>query len=653
MEPSTKRSRTETDGSFELFSTLCNVVHGIPELVERQRVSAGSEIEVEVRVGMLVEGGRRMYHQVHQPLVCRIFDDLNRGYAGYEFKPGIDEDTVDRIRKSLGERCKETKLLQVQYIDQNRNRWEMSDDSTITSIPEKKTHCYRADLALLGHAYDIRVDVAVESVEDVARKINPEKWVLKRIKKRSTFRADKAFWRVDITEVESVSNTSSGIQQGSEAKEVELEFELEQAALALFTSQSEGTRAEMTKAIVMELLRLIELCIPANLNLPADAKLLPGDNRLLALIQAESQKIAANVFIGAMPVNISRRNLQHIIKNPCFVTEKSDGSRKLLFVVNNPSNSAPVACVIDRARTVERLEGSDVLGAALQLGTILDGELVFNLSHGRHVFLVFDVLCYGGRKLYEKPFSERLQVLRNDVIPTVNKLAVNSTCTPIVLKIFHDKRKIAELMSRIKLVNGRDRIFIDPLSNGYRHHRTDGLIFQPDAPYCFGTDVNLIKWKYADLMSVDLQVTEDGFHEIRLASMGPENMLIDCTQRAPGIPAFGKFTNYRLKADLMYLREERMRSKNSHPLIAEVAFNPVFGVWNYFHFREDKVEPNHINTVISVFIEQAEKIELEELEYRLLARDESENDFSEQMAKMRLKALEFQRSRTSVHASKK
>ena len=49
----------------------------------------------------------------------------------------------------------------------------------------------------------------------------------------------------------------------------------------------------------------------------------------------------------------------------------------------------------------------------------------------------------------------------------------------------------------------------------------------------------------------------------------------------------------------------------------------------------DKVSPNHISTMMSVFMEQAEAIGADELEYRLLARSEAENDFTAQLVSMR------------------
>ena len=81
------------------------------------------------------------------------------------------------------------------------------------------------------------------------------------------------------------------------------------------------------------------------------------------------------------------------------------------------------------------------------------------------------------------------------------------------------------------------------------------------------------------------------------------------------------------------------QNSGSRNTIAEVVYAASSGVWTYFHFRDDKVSPNHISTVMSVFMEQAEAIGVDELEYRLLARNEAENDFTAQLVSMRSKAL--------------
>jgi hypothetical protein len=36
-------------------------------------------------------------------------------------------------------------------------------------------------------------------------------------------------------------------------------------------------------------------------------------------------------FAGSMPSPISRKNLEVVCKNPYYVTEKTDGSNKLIF----------------------------------------------------------------------------------------------------------------------------------------------------------------------------------------------------------------------------------------------------------------------------------------------------------------------------------
>jgi hypothetical protein len=38
--------------------------------------------------------------------------------------------------------------------------------------------------------------------------------------------------------------------------------------------------------------------------------------------------------------------------------------------------------------------------------------------------------------------------------------------------------------------------------------------------------------------------------------------------------------------------------------VAEVVYDASIGLWGYLHLRKDKIEPNYIDTVIGVFMEQ-------------------------------------------------
>ncbi|CAE7609491.1 unnamed protein product, partial [Symbiodinium microadriaticum] len=97
------------------------------------------------------------------------------------------------------------------------------------------------------------------------------------------------------------------------------------------------------------------------------------------------------------------------------------------------------------------------------------------------------------------------------------------------------------------------------------------------------------------------------------------------------------FDTLRLRADI----EDSVNPAT----IAEVSYCPAFGLWTYFHLRGDKTTPNYINTALSILMEQAESISIEELEYRLLARNEAEDDFSAQHSMMLGKVLQRQRKR--------
>ena len=68
-------------------------------------------------------------------------------------------------------------------------------------------------------------------------------------------------------------------------------------------------------------------------------------------------------------------------------------------------------------------------------------------------------------------------------------------------------------------------------------------------------------------------------------------------------------------------------------------------MWGYCQIRKDKNQPNYIDSVLGVFIEQAESIGVEELEFTLNAAAKSlESDFDSELLKMKKSLIAWQRS---------
>ena len=286
--------------------------------------------------------------------------------------------------------------------------------------------------------------------------------------------------------------------------------------------------------------------------------------------------------------------------------------------------------MLDRAKKYYYLNGHRELGAALGLHTILDGELVFDVALNEIIFLVFDVLAIDGESTCGKIFSRRLEDLRGIVFPRLQR-SFPSGSTKLKLKTFIPKRRMRELVDAIS-PRGLTKIF----KNGDQQHSTDGLIFQPDKPYHPFLYNDLVKWKFPDMCTVDMMVDIDDRQQPNLYC-SIENGFVNCSKRGKQYIGLAKFDTYRLLADY---------EDHGKKTIAEVSYDTSVGSWVYSHLRKDKVDPNFIDVVMSVLVEQAESISIEELEYRLLARDESENDFQQQLGKMKKKALSWQRDRT-------
>jgi hypothetical protein len=273
----------------------------------------------------------------------------------------------------------------------------------------------------------------------------------------------------------------------------------------------------------------------------------------------------------------------------------------------------------------------------------------------------------------------------------------------MVGKIFFEKKAITKLLDRSNpilqsasasssssstastththcSVGGHERVYIDSEDpTKTRYHKTDGIIFQPNASYVFSKNYDLMKWKWLDMRTIDVSIVplnttpgqsrhqltqptlpqqrQNQFH-LSLLCSGPEETLISVTQRGENNVGLGVFDTYRLVAEAFALYNQRSKSTMDSSMlipgndsrffagiIAEVAYDVHLGMWRYVKVRSDKTEPNYIDTVLGVFTEQAEAIGEEELEYSLLSSaNRQEQDFDHQVQKMMKKLLVWQRN---------
>ncbi len=238
----------------------------------------------------------------------------------------------------------------------------------------------------------------------------------------------------------------------------------------------------------------------------------------------------------------------------------------------------------------------------------------------RPIFIVFDVLALSTTQpILQLPFEQRLHHLKRASFrtPTANRDMFDekdvldpTVALPLVRKNFVKRRELDELLSHVVEERG-----MRTYRNGTVHnHLTDGIIFQPNLPYVCGTDVNLLKWKYLDTVTIDVELLppnhyghrnngDDNEDKLCVGVLGEEGTLVDMTR-------FVKLP----QSELRRLEADRQETGSK---IAEVGFDPTTGEWYYLTMRPDKTDPNHISTVLGTLLELAESLTTEELRYRM------------------------------------
>ncbi len=584
------------------------------------------------------------------------------------------------------------------HLSSTKSSSSSSSSNRMIGKMENKTKLTTMDLALPASPYDLRINLSTEEIVDSnVPNPPPQGWTSKRLKRRkSYFRKDSSIkWQLDVTEV--ISTTQSGTTDIG----YEIEFELNPTTTSnLINEKDERKARDLCKKLAQQLHWMVSQINPISNVLDVEEFIVNHPNPKavqLALAQCgclksfmdsrrsngggstngggtwqsaivesgESPtppaKLANIKFPGCMPVNFQRHNIEEVQRSDgehgYFLSEKTDGVRHFMVFTGD------TVVLVDRAMEGKTIDvgysskkgqngGSkdDPMKHILPLikpGTVLDGEVVMRRSKPqRPVFIVFDVLSLSTTQpILHLPFAQRLMHLRKASFRTQNAnrdmFAESDVMNPeiplpLVRKNFVKRMELDSLISNVVEEKG-----LRSYKNGIHDHLTDGIIFQPNLPYVCGTDIHLLKWKYLDTVTIDVQImpgplnnyhlNNDNDDTLHVGVTGEDGTMVDMT-RFIRLPSSER---RRLEAD---------RAENGAK-IAEVGFEPTTGEWYYLTMRPDKIAPNHISTVLGTLLELAESLSTEELRYRMSVPPSGRDTYRKDMRNMQKQLLDHQRKK--------
>lgn len=652
-------SRLQPHGD-DVFFTLAQNLRDLHLQLAHEPPDIRSRVEIEARIGLISLPDRlaRATPSIPGSGAVKIEAETMRG-QGLRFVSGVSPPMFASVNDSIARSYKkgQRQSTEVVYLFDSGplQGQRVVVDGAKPPYREHKQSRPPMNFQLPAADYDLRVHASIENLPvlllgpDGKPMAVPGNWSGKRTKRRVSWESppdtpqnEAWLWRADLTLVEEVAKDSTGNRRTQVVREVELELLPHVRDLWLGLKDEKEVIA-MTSKIATHLFHLLEAINPIE-ELSAIANPVPEpDQAARAAANAACLQLRGNRsgkgsnFPGAQPVNMCKRTVADVQRNSYYVAEKTDGVRYLMISV---LGSAGATCVlVDRSENVFKVDGGAFLAEVLGTGTVLDGELVHNRSMKKAIFMAFDILQYKERILMPQNFIERLRDLRTGVMQTYAQHihGEGASLEPhlmLVMKSFKPRRKIMDLFRHVS-TEGRERVFMEDKT---RHHKTDGVIFQPNAPYTMGTDTKLLKWKWIDLASVDLKVYPGwgggggggmgGGSDLRLCSVANHNEEVDLSS----IVHLADHDKARLTADM----------DGKRTVIAEVALDPASGLWVYMGLRPDKNRPNFINTVIATMVEVAEGLSEEELKYRMLADAPATDDWATQEATMRKRAVQWQ-----------
>ncbi|XXQ33711.1 mRNA guanylyltransferase [Plasmodiophora brassicae] len=296
-----------------------------------------------------------------------------------------------------------------------------------------------------------------------------------------------------------------------------------------------------------------------------------------------SDRVRRNDFPGPLPATVGRCHLQQFARVKYWVTEKSDGERRFLLILPDAT------FLIDRKWSVLKVTSSfyqDTCRADLPV--LLDGELM-NPEGTHALYLAYDCMNLGARRLTDAPFSERIAAFEKvaeryrTAVPD-DDLSAHDHPFRIASKFFVPQVEIVRILHKIHPHMGSYR-FVDLKRR--RVNKNDGLIFVADVDkYRPEKPTTLMKWKWPDKNSVDFIVRAPFFNdrgelELRCGSYHNQDMVVR-----------------RITVDNGTRTQFLSWVQGRNELVIECVYDRQGGIWRLCHPRYDKHKANFVTVVI-------------------------------------------------------
>eukprot|EP00741_Cyanophora_paradoxa_P020865 tig00021318_g20143.t1 len=315
-------------------------------------------------------------------------------------------------------------------------------------------------------------------------------------------------------------------------------------------------------------------------------------------------------FPGSQPVSFEAKHLRTLLTERYFACEKTDGTRYMCLICKWG------ACLICREFKFYPLQCSFPSRDGGMLDqTLLDGELVYDKSADGSVdewrYYIYDMMVLQGRCVMDDPLYVRLKHVKNHILaPRERAPSKEKEQIKIVAKEMYEVRHLRQVFDDI----------IPTLP-----HHNDGIIFtKVFSPYLCGTDNTLLKWKPAELNTVDF--TLETIWGGPPGQKEPRFMLC-CANR--GSPCRFAFINLPPDQFERFRSDSRLASK----AVLECVFDaewPSFalregvnirevgdwerdvdwhkGGWKYLRIRDDKTTANDVSVIEKIRRSMADNV---------------------------------------------